>query len=78
MSADHLSRTFRAYTGMKITDYVNRLRVDYASGELAATDRPVIDIALDAGFESLRTFNRVFARVEGTSPTAYRARKRAR
>ncbi len=78
MSADHLSRTFHAYTGMKITDYVNRLRVDYARGELVATDRPVIDIALDAGFESLRTFNRVFARVEGTSPTAYRARKRAR
>jgi len=78
MSADHLSRTFRAYTGVKITDYVNRLRVDYARGELAATDRPVIDIALDAGFESLRTFNRVFARVEGTSPTAWRARTRAR
>jgi AraC-like DNA-binding protein len=39
---------------------------------LRETERKIIDIAFDSGFESLRTFNRAFIRSFGITPNAYR------
>jgi AraC-like DNA-binding protein len=72
MSQDHLGRMFKLLTGEKISDYINRLRVDEACRMLTETDRKIIDIAFDVGFENLRTFNLCFVRVTGASPSVYR------
>ncbi len=72
LNHDHLGKAFRAYTGKKVQDYINELRVKSAAVSLRETDRKIIDIAFDSGFESLRTFNRAFRSVMGTSPVLYR------
>ncbi len=55
--------------------YVNSYRIEYfidraAAGELE--DRTILDLALDAGFSSKSTFNRVFKASVGVSPTQFR------
>lgn len=72
MSGDHMSRMFKAYTGKKINDYINELRVEAAAERLRSTDEKIIDIAFSVGFESLATFNRAFLKVKGVSPSNFR------
>ncbi|MBN2040490.1 MAG: helix-turn-helix domain-containing protein [Spirochaetes bacterium] len=72
MSPDHLSRMFRQYTGVRMSDYVNRIRVEEAVKKLKETDDRVIDIAFETGFGSLRTFNDVFMKITGNRPSDYR------
>ncbi len=72
MSADHLSRMFKKHTGMRIIDYVNELRVESTLDELAAGEKKIINIAFDAGFKNLRSYNRVFKNLKGVTPGEYR------
>jgi len=69
----HLSRAFPQRHGMTLGDYVRALRIDYAARELMATRRPIVDIALDAGFASQSHMTRCFRMRMGLSPAAYRA-----
>ena len=74
LNPSYLGRLFVSFTGEKIGEYVNRLRIEEAIRRLATRDARVIDIALSVGFESLSTFNRAFKRVTGTTPTEYQKR----
>jgi AraC-like DNA-binding protein len=76
MSSDHMSRTFKTYTGMKLNDYINDLRIKDAVDRLSSTDQKIIDIAFAVGFESLTTFNRAFYKTMNETPTDYRKRNR--
>ena len=67
-----LSRMFRQYTGETFTQYLSRRRVDMATELLSATRMPVTQVALQCGFNSIATFNRVFREVKGCTPTQYR------
>ncbi|MBN1534242.1 MAG: helix-turn-helix transcriptional regulator [Spirochaetes bacterium] len=69
---DNLSKLFNAHKKMRIGDYINGLRVREAASLLVSSDRSVIEIAFAVGFESLRTFNRAFAREIKTTPEQYR------
>ena len=72
MSPDHLGRMFKQFTGEKISEYINKIRVEEASKRLRDTDEKIIDIAFNVGFESLRTFNNVFTNIMKMSPSQYR------
>lgn len=74
MSLSNLSRGFMLYTGMKIGDFVNQLRIRDAMVQLKGTEKSIIEIAFSTGFESLRTFNRVFVKINGVTPSSYRDR----
>ncbi|MCP4135347.1 MAG: helix-turn-helix domain-containing protein [bacterium] len=76
MNPDHFGKMFLQYTGKKFYDYCNEKRVEEASRLLVTTDRKIIDIAYDAGFESMTTFYRIFQKIVGESPTAYRKNHR--
>lgn len=67
-----LSRMFRQHTGMTFTQYLNKRRVTMAEELLASTKIPVTQVALQCGFNSIATFNRVFREVRGCTPTQYR------
>ena len=67
-----LSRMFRQHTGLTFTQYLSKRRVDMAMELLAGTRIPVTQVALQCGFNSIATFNRVFREVKGCTPTQYR------
>ncbi|MGN1369391.1 MAG: helix-turn-helix domain-containing protein [Aristaeellaceae bacterium] len=67
-----LSRMFRQHTGVTFTQYLSRRRVDMAMELLSGTRMPVTQVALQCGFNSIATFNRVFREVKGCTPTQYR------
>lgn len=72
----YLSRYFKERTGLTFTEYVNRHRINEASFLLDMTDDKVLEIALNCGFRSLRSFNRNFLLLTGLSPRDYRRMKR--
>ncbi len=72
INADHFGKTFRHYTGKKMNEYINELRIKRAAVMLKESGETVIHIAFSVGFESLRTFNRAFLKVMGVTPSEYR------
>jgi AraC-like DNA-binding protein len=74
VSPAHFSRQFRATFGETPHRYLQRRRVERAMELLRETDRPVTEICLDVGFNSLGTFSRTFSDIVGEPPTAYRER----
>jgi len=72
LNPSYLSTLFNSYTGKKINDYINGLRVKDAIDLLTTTDNKIIDIAFAVGFESISTFIRAFRTETGQTPTEYR------
>jgi AraC-like DNA-binding protein len=72
MHPDNLSRLFNQYASMKLIDYIYHLRIKDAAERLINTDKGICEIAFEVGFESLRTFNRVFKKFLKTTPKKYR------
>jgi len=72
LSVSHFTRLFRAATGQTLTDYLARKRIESVCHELQQTDLPVTEIALQHGYSSIRTFNRVFQKIMGVAPSAVR------
>lgn len=72
MSPDYFSRLFKQHTGKKIQEFINELRIKYAADMLTSTNKKIIDIAMESGFETLRTFNRDFIKRMNISPSEYR------
>lgn len=67
-----LSRAFSSVLHTNFNGYLNGIRLSYARERLENSDRPITEIALDSGFSSLRTFNRVFREQLSMSPREYR------
>ncbi len=74
VSPAHFIRTFRATFGETPHRYLQRRRVERAMFLLRATDRSVMDICLDVGFNSPGTFTRSFHDIVGETPAKYRER----
>lgn len=70
----YLSRFFRQETGYTMFEYLNELRIERALELLRSSERPVLDIALEVGYNSISFFNRIFKRITGVSPKVYRNR----
>ena len=68
----YLSRIFTKKIGYQFNDYVNRLRINMAQKLLTETDQPVLNIALECGFESQRNFNRTFKEYTSVTPSEFR------
>jgi AraC family transcriptional regulator len=78
ISADHLARTFRRSHGCTMGEYVRRLRVEFACRQLAASELPLVEVALDAGFTDQSHFTKVFKRRMGVTPAVFRNLHRRR
>ncbi len=72
LSESHFCRVFKEATGLTLTDYVNRRRIEWAKKELLKPEVRVSEIAFHIGYQSLSQFNRSFARFTGNSPTNFR------
>ena len=67
-----LSRIFSKTFHSNFKQYLNDTRLDYARRRLENTEDSITNICLDSGFDSQRTFNRVFKERFRVSPTEYR------
>jgi len=77
IGARHLSRLFRKHVGASPTQVAQTARVQRAKRLIDGTDLPMTEIALAAGFGSLRRFNTVFAAVYKRPPTTLRRARHA-
>ncbi|MGN1401987.1 MAG: helix-turn-helix domain-containing protein [Bacillus sp. (in: firmicutes)] len=71
----HFHRIFHSLTGETVMEFVRKRRFYHAARLLHDTERRIIDIALDAGFQSHESFARAFKRFFGSTPKQYRASK---
>lgn len=69
---EHLCREMKKQLGITPTEFVNMLRIDFASNLLLTTDTKIIDIAADCGFETLSHFFHLFKKKMGISPNIFR------
>ncbi|HET8773195.1 MAG TPA: AraC family transcriptional regulator [Thermoanaerobaculia bacterium] len=67
-----LAREFHASAGCCLKDYLKTLQIERAKELLHGTRRSTAQIAVDAGFGTVRSFYRAFRRCTGVSPTEYR------
>lgn len=74
VSEEHLSRIFNASGRTGFLEVVNSLRVHFARRKLTNMALPISDIALEAGFGSIRNFNRIFKQHFHCTPSQFRKR----
>lgn len=74
MSVFYFCKMFKKETGVTFVDYLARLRVETVKELLLNPHKRVSEAAYEAGFQSLSQFNRVFRRIAGEAPSAYRER----
>lgn len=70
MSDAYFSRYFKRQTGMTFSQYLNVVRIEKAVQLLdSAPTMKITDVMLRCGFNTIRSFNRVFRAVTGFTPT---------
>lgn len=72
MSEGHFCRYFKKIVMKTPIDYLNDYRIMKASYQLQNTDRKIIDIALEVGFNNLSYFINRFKKTMGVTPARYR------
>jgi AraC-like DNA-binding protein/mannose-6-phosphate isomerase-like protein (cupin superfamily) len=76
-SYNYVSNLFHQNFRLNFSRYVNMFRVEDAAYLLENSDKEITDIALEAGFSNVRSFNRAFLALKALSPSAYRQARRA-
>ena len=71
-SQSMLNIYFNKYIGMTLISYVTNLKISYACNLLRYTDDSPLDISNKLSYDSLSHFNRVFKKITGKSPIAYK------
>lgn len=71
-SPRHLIRTFKSTTGMTLSDYIARRRIERAMHQLAQDDTLIKVIAGNCGFQSAAAFSASFRKATGMTPKEYR------
>ena len=73
LSPSGFSRSFRRHTGMALSQYVNRLRINLASQMLMSeAGMSITDVCFASGFKNISNFNRQFLRQKGMAPSHFR------
>jgi AraC-like DNA-binding protein/ligand-binding sensor protein len=72
VSRFYFCKLFKKATGMTLTEYVSRVRLEKAKTMLVDPSVRISEVAFAAGFGSIPQFNSVFKRYVGVAPTDYR------
>jgi len=76
LSPSHFARQFRATVGRAPHQYLIERRVDRAKSRLGKTNASIAEIAFECGFANQEHLTRLFKRVCGITPAAYRKARR--
>ncbi len=72
MSRTYFSACFKSTMGVGLARYIEQVRIHNACRLLLTTARPVTEIALDCGYQSMSSFTTAFRKICGETPTGYR------
>ncbi len=72
MAGSYISRLFKSETGVNVTTYVNRLKMERAMVLLREPDTFIKQTAAALGYEDQSYFNRIFNKYTGMSPAEFR------
>lgn len=72
LSPHHLLRKFKTFFGVTPHQYITNRRLEAASGMLKKSSKPVTEICLNVGFESLSSFGSLFKQNFGYTPRNFR------
>jgi AraC-like DNA-binding protein len=73
MSPSHFSRIFRKVMGLSYQEYLNGCRIAKAKNLLHSSPRSITEIAVSLGFADATGFGRIFKKLTGQTPSAYRS-----
>lgn len=71
----YVSRALNHGIGKSFNRFINEMRVDHAKNLIQTQSDSVLNIAMDSGFNSKATFNRVFRDISQETPSAFKKRK---
>lgn len=72
MSTVSFNRFIKKHTGRTFVEYLNAVRVGYASQMLVEKDLGISEIAFECGFNNIAHFNRLFKKCKGVTPSIYK------
>jgi len=72
LSPKYFSAFFRRHTGTCFRDWLAEIRVERAQTLLSQKNHAVARVTFMVGFKDIRTFQRAFKKVTGTTPLAYK------
>lgn len=73
VNKNKVARMLKQYAGTNLTGYINGMRLEYAVQLLREHPAdPIKAIAANSGFNSVRTFYRLFSEKYGMSPLEYK------
>ncbi|MGL5380570.1 helix-turn-helix domain-containing protein [Clostridium sp.] len=68
VSYGHFSRAFNVLTKMTVSEYIRNRRLSIAGDLLKNSDKSVLDVSLDVGYESPEAFSKAFKRFHNVNP----------
>ncbi|QUI24031.1 response regulator [Vallitalea pronyensis] len=72
MNMAYLSHLFKQEVGESFVDYLKHIRIDKAKYLLEHTNESINSVASQVGFYDRRYFSKIFKKLEGINPTAYK------
>ena len=72
LSTSYFSAAFKNSFGVSPHNYVIKRRVEFAKDKMLNSNAPLCEIALDCGLSDQAHLSRVFRRITGTTPSAWR------
>ncbi|MFT3740952.1 MAG: AraC family transcriptional regulator [Breznakibacter sp.] len=72
MSVVSFTRLIKQRTGKSFVDFVNEMRLGYATRLLIETSKSVGEICFECGFNNVSNFNRIFKKKQGVTPSEFR------
>lgn len=72
VTEQYLSRVFKEQNGMGVSEYLIRRRLAKVRQLLLESEDSITDIAYSAGFSNINSFNRIFKKYQGMTPSDYR------
>lgn len=76
INPSNLSRKFKEETGLTITEFINRKRVEEAAAYLQRGNISVTEVAFLVGFNDLNYFSKVFKKIMSVTPSQYAGKRK--